>query len=76
MPKTYDIGPDLSWDLVSGQWGIEFIDGWGIRDNNGFVTIQYLDNQSNKVYSYTMVSDYYNQICQEFRDNKISNILC
>ncbi len=64
-------------DLVSGQWGIEFIDNWGIKNNNGFVTIQHLDRwDQSKVYSYTMESDYYNQICQEFRQCKIDLVLC
>jgi hypothetical protein len=64
-------------DLVSGGWGIEFIDNWGIKNNNGFVTIHYLDRwDQSKVYSYTMESDYYNQICQEFRQYKIDLVLC
>lgn len=63
------------WDIVAGQWGIEFVNGWGMKNSMGYVTIQHYDT-SNKAYSFTMKSCYYDDICQEFRQNKIDKILC
>ena len=74
--RTLDVGPDNLWDIVTGQWGIEFVNGWGMKNNMGDVTIQHYDPVSSKVYSFTMESCYYNDIIQEFRQSKIDKILC
>lgn len=65
----------VEWCMVSGKWGIEFVNGWGMKNNMGLVTIQYHDVVSNKVYSCTISSSYYDIICQEFRQGKIDLIL-
>ncbi len=66
------------WDIVWGQWGIEFVDGWGMKNNAGLVTIQRYEDEDgvSKIYSLTMKDSYYDFICQEFRQSKIDKILC
>lgn len=63
------------FNIRTGRWGIEFVNGWGMKNSMGYVTIQHYDTP-NKAYSFTMKSCYYDDICQEFRQNKIDKLLC
>lgn len=76
--RVIDVGPALKWDLVWGQWDIKFVDGWGMKNNAGLVTIQRYEDEDgvSKIYSLTMKDSYYDFICQEFRQSKIDKILC